>query len=107
MQYKTITLALLQQHPTLHRELQSSGTLLQTLDRYATMLRTLHLAWMDTLGRERPGRDPSQVSSEALEMALQELQDALPADSTPNAGAPETLSLDAAMAFIRRHTPPA
>ena len=85
MHYKTITLELLRQYPALHQQLQSSGTLLQTLEHYAALLKARHLTWMDTLASQRPGRDPSQISSEALEMALQDLRDALPADSTPNA----------------------
>ena len=53
----------------------------------------------------QPSSDPHQIASEALEMALQELADRLPSESPPDAN--ETLSLDAAMAFLRRHTPPA
>jgi hypothetical protein len=106
MHDKTITLELLRQHPALHRQLQSSGTLRQTIEHYAAMLKEHHLTWMDTLARQRPGRDPSQLSSQALERALQDLRDALPADSTPNAAAVEDpLSLDAAMTYLRRHTP--
>ena len=56
-----------------------------------------------TLCQARPGSDPSQIASEALEMALKELEDRLPSASPQNDHEP--LSLDAAMAFIRRHTP--
>jgi hypothetical protein len=104
MHYKTIVLELLQQYPELHRELASSKTLLPTLDRYAADLKALHENWTQTLSRQRP---QSQIASEALELALQELRDALPAASMPNDDSPEPLSLDAAMAYIRRHTPPA
>jgi hypothetical protein len=107
MHYKTIVLELLQQHPELHRELASRKTLLSTLDRYAADLKALHHHWTQTLSRKRPESAPSQIASEALEFALQELRDALPAASTPNGDSPEALSLDAAMAFLRRHTPPA
>jgi hypothetical protein len=105
MHYKTITLELLRQHPALHQQLQSSGTLLQAMEHYAAMLKERHLTWMDTLTRQRPGRDLSQLSSQALEMALQDLRAALPADSTSPAAAADPLSLDAAMAYLRRHTP--
>ena len=107
MHYKTIVLELLQQYPKLHRELASSKTLLPTLDRYAADLKARHENWTQTLSRERPQSAQSQIASEALELALQELRDALPAESTPNDDSPEPLSLDAAMAHIRRHTPPA
>jgi hypothetical protein len=100
-------LELLQQYPKLHRDLQSRRTLLQALDHYASTLKDRHDHWIRTLGQERPGSDPAQLSSEALELALQELQDTLPAESTQNANAPEELSLEAAIAFLRRHTPPA
>jgi hypothetical protein len=107
MHYKTIVLELLQQYPELHRELASRKTLLPTLERYAADLKALHDHWTQTLSRQRPQSAPSQIASEALELALQELRDALPAASAPNDDSPEPLSLDAAMAHIRRHTPPA
>jgi hypothetical protein len=107
MHYKTIVLELLQQYPEFHQELTTSKTLHPTLDRYAADLKALHNHWTQTLSRERPQSAPSQIASEALELALQELRDALSAESTLNDDSPEALSLDAAMAHIRRHTPPA
>jgi len=107
MHYKTIMLELLQQHPELHRELVSSKTLLPTLDRYAADLKARHDNWTQTLSRERPESAPSQIASEAKELALQDLRDDLPAESAPNDNTADPLSLDAAMAYIRRHTPPA
>jgi hypothetical protein len=105
MQYKTIVLALLQQQPELHEQLRLSRTLLATMNRYALELKASHEAWMERLGETRPGSDRSQLSSEAMEMAIQELQDRLPCESTTDDDEP--LSLDAAMNTIRRHTPPA
>jgi hypothetical protein len=93
MHYKTIVLELLQQCPELHQELTTSKTLLPTLDRYAADLKALHNHWTQTLSRERPQSAPSQIASEALEIALQELRDALPAASTPNGDSQEPLSL--------------
>ena len=106
MHYKTIVLELLQQYPELHRELASRKKLLPTLERYAADLKARHDGWTQTLSRERPESAPSQIASEALELALQELRDALSAASAMNDGSPEPLSLDAAMAYIRRLTPP-
>ena len=102
MHYKTIVLELLQQRPEIHEQLRMSRKLLTTVEHYARELKTSHEAWKETLGQERPGSDQSQIASEALEMALRELEDRLPPESRPSGN--ETLYLDAAMAFIRSHT---
>jgi len=47
-----------------------------------------------------------QVASEAVKLALAEVRERLPSESTPSGGE-EELSLEAVMAFIRSHTPPA
>jgi hypothetical protein len=105
MQYKTIVLELLQQRPEMHNQLRSKRMLLPTLERYASELKASHEAWKDHLSQARPGSDRSQIASEALEIALKELQDRLPSGSPPDENEP--LSVEGAMAFIRRHTPPA
>ena len=51
---------------------------------YARELKTSHEAWKETLSQARPGSDPSQIASEALEMALKELEDRLPSASPPD-----------------------
>jgi hypothetical protein len=105
MQYKTIVLELLQQRPEIHEQLRQQRMLLSTLERYANELKTSHEAWKDRLLQAKPGNSQSQIESEALEIALKEVEDSLPPASPPDETEP--LSLDAAMAFIRRHTPPA
>ena len=105
MQYKTIVLELLKERTEFHEQLRKERKLLPTLELYAKELRTSHQAWKELLTQMRPGSDQTQVASEALEIALKELEDRLPSESPPNES--ETLSLDAAMAFLRRHTPPA
>jgi hypothetical protein len=102
MQYKTIVLELLQQRPQIHDQLRKDRKLLPTVEMYARELKTSHEAWKETLGEERPGSDQSQIAFEALEMALKEMEDRLPSESLPNDKEP--LSLDAAMAFLRKHT---
>ena len=102
MQYKTIIMEFLQQRPEIHEQLRMSRKLLTTVESYARELKTSHEAWKETLGQERPGSDPSQIASEAMEMALKEQEDRLPSASQPNGN--EELSLDAAMASIRNHT---
>jgi hypothetical protein len=103
MQYKTIILELLKQRPQMYEQLRKERKLLATMERFAKELKASHLAWKELLSPLRPGSDESQIASEALEMALKEIQDHLPSES-PQDGS-ETLFLDAAMLFIRRPTP--
>jgi hypothetical protein len=102
MQYKTIVLELLKERTELHEQLRKERKLLPTLELYAKELRTSHQAWKDLLSQMRPGSDQSQVASEALEIALKELQDRLPSASRRDSD--EAVFLDAAMMFIRRPT---
>jgi hypothetical protein len=105
MQYKTIVLNLLRQRQELHNQLKASRTLLPTVDRYAGLLKTSHEAWQVSLSLARPDSDPSQIKSEALEMALKELEESLPAPSSEEDS--EALSLEGAIEFIAKRTPPA
>jgi hypothetical protein len=105
MQYKTIVLELLQERPLLHELLRQQRMLLRTLEELASALKSNHEAWKRRLQASRPDSDASQIASEAAEIALQELEDCLPPESPADPDDP--LSLDAAMAFITRHTPPA
>jgi trans-aconitate methyltransferase len=105
MLYKTIVLQFLQDHPQMYDRLIRQRMLLATLETCATQLKDSHETWKNLLTHQKPDSDPSQIASEALELALQELEDHLPSESAPEDG--ETLSLDQAMTFIRRHTPPA
>ena len=102
MQYKTIVLELLKEQPELHEQLRLTRRLLPTLESCARELKASHETWRQTLARTQPDSDPSQIASEALELALKELQDRLPSVSSPNGD--EALSLDAAMAFLRNRT---
>ena len=103
--YKTIVLELLQDRPALHEQLRASGTLMESMEQLAMALRACHLEWMAKLAETRPGSERSQLSSEALELAVNELQDDLPNESPANEEAMQPLSLDAAMAFLQRHMP--
>ena len=102
MQYKTIIHDLLQQRPQMHDQLRKSRKLLPTLELYARELKTSHEAWKEMLSQLRPGSDPSQIASEALEMALKEMEDRLPSASPQDGN--EAQVLDAAMLFVRRPT---
>ena len=74
MRYKTMVLELLQeQYPTLQRRLQRERMMLKAVETYASVLKTSHEAWTDRLAGEA-AEDPTQIASEALELALAELQ---------------------------------
>ncbi|HZU35182.1 MAG TPA: hypothetical protein VFA18_04715 [Gemmataceae bacterium] len=103
MHYKTIICELLNQRPQMCERLRKERKLLTTLEEYARELRTSHLGWTHLLAPLRPGSNPVQIASEALELAVKELEDRLPSESQPNEN--EALFLDAAMLFLRRRTP--
>jgi hypothetical protein len=105
MQYKTIVLQLLHQYPEIYEPLRKKRMLLPALDRYALDLKTTHEAWKEHLDQAKPGSDPAQVASEALELALKDMENRLLSESAPSESDP--LSLDEAMVFLRHHTPPA
>ena len=102
MQYKTMILELLQQRPEILDQLRKERKLLPTMEHYAQKLKTSHEAWKEDLNQVRPGSDRSQIASEALEMALMELENHLPSESPQSEQ--DELSLDEAMAFILNHT---
>jgi FtsZ-binding cell division protein ZapB len=105
MQYKTITLELIQENPSLYEKLRSSRMLRPAMEAYANYLKVCHEAWKERIGQTMPGSDPTQIAAEALERAVAELRESLPYASVSDEAEP--LSLDAAMNSIRRHTPPA
>ena len=98
MQYKTLTLQLIRAYPEIHNQLKSARAMLPTVDRLARELKTRHEELKSLLAQERPGSD-LQISSEALEIALKELEEKLSAATAMEEAEP--LSLDAAMAFLR------
>lgn len=87
MQYKTIVLHLLEQRPALYARLRRQRAVLEALDHYAAELRACHQRWTDRLSLSRPDSDESQISAEALELALADLQDSLPPESPAGATA--------------------
>lgn len=100
MQYKTIVLEMLEQRKELHEQLRQQRQLLTTMEKYAKELKASHEEIKTQLLEAHPESDPAQISSEAFELALKELEDRLPPVSRTDD--PEALSLDAAMAFIRK-----
>ena len=102
MQYKTIVLELLKERTELHEQLRLTRRVLPTLETCSRELKASHEMWMETLAQANPGSDPIQIASEALELAIKELEDRLPAASRVDEN--ETLSLDQAMASVAGRT---
>jgi hypothetical protein len=106
MLHKTIVLEMLQQRPQMYEQLRRQKLLLATMEFYASELKALYEGWKQHLTATRPNLDPIQIASEAREMAVQELEDSLPSDSS----SPHEMdhpSLDDLMTFLSAHTPPA
>jgi FtsZ-binding cell division protein ZapB len=102
MLYKSIIHDLIQQRPDYRDQLRKARKLLPTLEKYARELKTSHEAWQKLLLQMRPGSDRGQIASEAMELALKEMEDRLPYESSPNES--EGQILDAAMLFLSRRT---
>jgi hypothetical protein len=68
------------------------------MEMFAQDLKASHQELTEQLRRAKPASEQSQISSEAFEMALQELEDRLPAESATD---DQELYLDQAMAFVR------
>lgn len=105
MLYKTMVLDLIQQHPEIHDQLLINRMLLPTVEVYAQALSIRHDEWKAMLSEAKPESNDKQIASAALELALKELEHRLAIGSPPEET--ELLSLEAAMEFVRRHTPPA
>ena len=100
MRYKTIILELLEQRPRMREQLRQDRKLLPTLELCARELKKSHEAWTERLLQAKPQSDSSQIASEAMELAIRDLEDRLPSES--NQDESEALSLDQAMAHISR-----
>ena len=106
MMYKTIVLELLQERPQIESQLRKERKLLPTLECFAKELKNRHKTWMDLLFQSSPGGEPRRIASEALELALRDLvEDFFPPVFPPDEN--ETFSLEEAMTYLRRHSPPA
>lgn len=104
MLYKTIMLEMIQDRPGLYFELRSTNRLLPAVETYASELRTRHQVWKHAITRRRPESSPTQVADEAMELAIEDMTSRLPSES---AGEAEIFSLDEAMNYLRKATPPA
>jgi hypothetical protein len=100
MMYKTIVLGVLQDHPLLYDRLLTTRTLLSMLHDSASELKSSHLRWKERLAQAMPGTDPAQIASEALELALEEMEKSLGAPASKD----EPELLKQAMAYLLRST---
>lgn len=105
MQYKTIVMELIDDQPELAVRLRGSRQMLATVESYATELKAIHEAWKTRLSQSKLDSNPSQINSEALELAIEQIRDRLRSASTTDEA--EGPSLDGAMTFLRRHSPTA
>jgi hypothetical protein len=102
MQYKTIVLELLKQQTEFHELLRTTRRLLPTLEVCAQQLKDHHEGWKETLSQAKPDSDPSQINSQALELAVKEMEDRLHSLSPQDDG--ELPTLENAMAYLVGHT---
>jgi hypothetical protein len=102
MLYKTMVLELLKERTTLYDQLRQARQVPETLETLSTELKASHEIWKQTLAEAKPESRPAQIASEALEMALADLEARLPPVSPTEEEEP--LSLDQAMAFIKKHS---
>lgn len=101
MNYKTVTLELLQDQPQLYDRLKRDRLLLAALEACSTDLRTRHLALARQLSQSRPEASLEQTSLEAYEIAVHELHQRIEAAALPD----ESIRADQLIDFIRLHTP--
>ncbi len=107
MQYKTIGMELLEQRPVLHESLKRERRLLKTIESLARELKATHEQFISDLSGQQPPQNQSGtfsgISSQAMEMAIAELQDRLAILSGDETD--EALSLDQIMAQVLQHSP--
>jgi hypothetical protein len=102
MHYKTIVLEMLRDRKELHEQLRLTRRLLPAMESCARELKARHEHWKETLAAASPDSNPVQIASEAMEMALTELEGRLPSVQSQDDG--QALSLDQAMAFVLSHS---
>jgi type II secretory pathway component PulM len=98
MQYKTIAMELIGQRSQLHEKLKRERKLLSTMETIARELKTSHEAISQDLAMEQPQMEASLISSQAMEMALTEMEARMPPVSPKGDG--DELSLDQIMATL-------
>ena len=101
MNYKTIALELLRKQTELYEHLRTTRRLMPVMEGCANELKASHETWKATLSLAKPGSNPIQIASEAMEIAIQELESSLQRVMQTE----EPPLLDKAIAYIRKHAP--
>jgi hypothetical protein len=99
MQYKTIALELLKDRRELYDPLRQARLLVPAMEALASELKASHQRWIHHLtpaGTQGLSMSPEQLSSQAMELALTQMQDRLRSWPALN----EPLSPEQAMAFL-------
>ena len=104
MQYKTIMLELLEQYPKLHSQLKQHRQLLATMETMARELKAHHERIIGELTERQTDGESSGISSQAMELAIAEMQERLAVLSNREEG--ETLTLDQIMELVIQHSLP-
>ena len=102
MQYKTIMMELLEQSPALNSQLKKNHQLLATIEAMARELKRNHERIIGELTDRQLDGGSSGISSQAMEIAVAEMQERLAALS--NREEDETLTLDQIMELVTRHS---
>ena len=105
MQYKTIVLQLLEQRPNYYTQLTSQRKALETLNTLAQELKDNHEMLQTEFLESNPAISLELIASQALELAVQNLERNLPCE--PPLEGDDQISLDLVMNSVRRHLPPA
>lgn len=103
MQYKSITLELLESHPDLAGRLKAENLFTEALEICSTDLRTRSLELTDQLAQSHPYQGREELSYQAFEIALRELEGRVRFAAQPDLP-PQPGQL---IEFLRRHTPAA
>ncbi len=86
MLYKTITLGLMEANSASYRELCRHRLALPVMEALSAHLKQRHEAWKALLSRAGSARDPNGMTSEAMELAVEELEKRLAAWSSGTDG---------------------
>ncbi|MCA9050162.1 MAG: hypothetical protein KDA89_15610 [Planctomycetaceae bacterium] len=101
MLYKTVVMELMEENGGLREKLRGEGNLLASLELLAGNLRERHRGLVAEMQGSRADGGFSEISSAALEIAVQEMRDRMTAFSDSD----ETIDLDQLLQEIVRRSP--
>ena len=86
MLYKTIILQMLEDRPAIYNRLKAERKSLATIEALASELKANQRVILADLKQANPRMDEQQLASQAMEMALADLESALDANTSPSPG---------------------